>query len=499
MIHDWLRSGEYLHPYRFAIANYTQYPAFNIPYHPPVYPAALGLTFLITGVSYEAARAFIAVAFAIACVCFFAILRRSRTGTLAATAGTLALATNPEMVHWARDTMSEIPSLALILMATLLYLRWIDEQERPVWLSASFVVAALAFLSRVTVAAAVPAWLMFGAARLGIRRLLRPRLVLTVALCLIGGLAWVWVVRQFATYEVNADGRGGGLRAPDIASLRTVLPQLMPPMAWLAAGLGALVSVTAARASSTARFWHAWLISWIALYLLVPSAPQPRYLLPAVPGLVALATLLFHESLSTWMSRFVAPVIFAAMIATNLVEAARLPRGLVGYDAVAVTLSKLSRPGNILLACWHDQELIFRYRAHAPTSSRHLLRADRTLAIRLADYANFKTKRLATTPAEVLDIIRRGRVRYLVTIEGGEGSEDSTVTTEEMVLAAKVARESGAFRLVDQAQVIDGMTFSPKATAIVWEYTGELPEGPSDLPVIIPTMGVTLDPSPDDR
>ena len=38
MIHDWLRSGDYLHPLRFAEANYVQYPAFSIPFHPPAYP-----------------------------------------------------------------------------------------------------------------------------------------------------------------------------------------------------------------------------------------------------------------------------------------------------------------------------------------------------------------------------------------------------------------------------------------------------------------------------
>src|SRR5262245_42674136 len=39
MIHDWLVSGELLHPYEFAKRNYCQYPAFNIPFHPPLYPA----------------------------------------------------------------------------------------------------------------------------------------------------------------------------------------------------------------------------------------------------------------------------------------------------------------------------------------------------------------------------------------------------------------------------------------------------------------------------
>src|SRR5437867_10191362 len=47
MIHDWLNSGEILHPYDFARQNYARYPAFHIPYHPPVYPALLGMFFSV--------------------------------------------------------------------------------------------------------------------------------------------------------------------------------------------------------------------------------------------------------------------------------------------------------------------------------------------------------------------------------------------------------------------------------------------------------------------
>src|SRR5262245_8757903 len=64
MIHDWLLAGDWLHPYRFALENYRRYPGFSIPYHPPAYPSLLGLVFLVTGVDYVAARAFIAVCFA---------------------------------------------------------------------------------------------------------------------------------------------------------------------------------------------------------------------------------------------------------------------------------------------------------------------------------------------------------------------------------------------------------------------------------------------------
>jgi hypothetical protein len=81
MIHDWLLSGELFQPYEFAKRNYVQFPAFHLPYHPPVYPGLLALFFVATGVSSEAARIFIALCMWITGCFFYGILKdRSAMG-----------------------------------------------------------------------------------------------------------------------------------------------------------------------------------------------------------------------------------------------------------------------------------------------------------------------------------------------------------------------------------------------------------------------------------
>jgi hypothetical protein len=42
MMQDWVASGRLLEPLRFAKENYSHYPGFSVPYHPPGYPAATG-------------------------------------------------------------------------------------------------------------------------------------------------------------------------------------------------------------------------------------------------------------------------------------------------------------------------------------------------------------------------------------------------------------------------------------------------------------------------
>src|SRR5579862_4994946 len=36
LIHDWLRSGQWLHSLQFARNFYSHFPAISIPYHPPL-------------------------------------------------------------------------------------------------------------------------------------------------------------------------------------------------------------------------------------------------------------------------------------------------------------------------------------------------------------------------------------------------------------------------------------------------------------------------------
>src|SRR5262249_36585020 len=144
MIHDWLLSGDLLHPYEFAKKNYCQYPAFNVPYHPPGYPAVLGLFFVLTGgVSYEAARVFVALCLAGAGGFFFAIVRRMGVGKAGALACSLLLVTMPEVALRARDTMSEIPALMFTLAGSYLFVAWLGG-SRPWQCWAAFGLAELA-------------------------------------------------------------------------------------------------------------------------------------------------------------------------------------------------------------------------------------------------------------------------------------------------------------------------------------------------------------------
>jgi 4-amino-4-deoxy-L-arabinose transferase-like glycosyltransferase len=200
MIHDWLLSGEIFHPWQFAEQNYVQFPAFHLPYHPPGYPALLGLFFILTGVSYNSGRIFIALCLWASGCFFYAILRRSGLPRIAAFCCSLLLLTTPTIAFWSRDTMSEIPGLALILAASFFFLVWLATDSKLACLAA-FCLAEAAFLSRYLTAGVLPAWFLWAFLAGKFRKLLSPTLLTSAFLYLILNAFWVIYTLRFSRYE----------------------------------------------------------------------------------------------------------------------------------------------------------------------------------------------------------------------------------------------------------------------------------------------------------
>lgn len=494
MMHDWLRSGEWSRPLEFAKQNYSQYPAFNIPYHPPAYPGLLGAFFVATGVSYFWARVFVAGCLGLCGGLCYALLREGGTGRAVSLACSLLLLTLPEMALWSRDTMSEVPSLAFILAGSWFFLRWLrTEQAWCCW--AAFALAEVAFLSRVTTAGVLPAWFLFALLDGKARRLLSPHLIAASVLYLAANVAWVQFTAQFSRFEV-VDYDASLKR--ELFSLDNVVyyPQRLPAMVgWptlvgVLAALGCLVFLR--RRCRAGLFWLSWLASYYAFSVAL-AFHEPRYFLCAVPAFAGLAACLFHPDLPSRLRRWPAVGLVVLCLAYNAVQVTRLPRGLVGYEPVGQRLARLESPGNVMLACWDEQDLIFRFRASEPSVPRCLIRGDRTLAIRPPSYTKAETVTQAQSAAEVCDFIRRGRVRYLVTCSAlGNGYD---LRTPEMVLAHDAAQSlPEKFALLDRYPLVLDSGDSLRTEVFVWEYLGELPDGPSELPVVIPTAGMTLQP-----
>jgi hypothetical protein len=494
MIHDWLKSGDLLHPLRFSEANYARYPGFSLPYHPPVYPGLLGLFFLVTGVSFAAARVFIGLCLGASGWLFYAILRKFGTSRLAAAGCTVLLMTSPEVVLWSRDTMSELPALMFILAGSLFFVNWV-RTERPQDSWAAFGLAALAFLSRVTTCAVLPAWFLYALVAGDWRRLFSAHVVLAAVLYLAVGAGYVKFASQYSKYETTQNPSLGATSRVSWENVSYYPVHLPGMVGWgtLAAALaGAVCAARLGRRCPQGYFWLGWLGCYYAFQLLL-ATNYPRYFFFALPSLFGLAACLFDPQLSRPVRRWLAPAALGAGLVTNVALGCQVPRGVVGYEAVARRLSALDQPGNVLLASPQFQDLIFRVRG-LEQRPRRMLRSDRTLAIRLSPYTGVSPKILVHTRADVLEILRRGRVRYLVSSAPVDPQRDDR--SQEMILAHEVASTSpDLFTLVGEGPLLtefgkrgDGYTYH----IYIWKNRGEIPAGPSEIPVMVPTAGLEI-------
>jgi 4-amino-4-deoxy-L-arabinose transferase-like glycosyltransferase len=505
MIHDWLASGKLAHPYLFAQANYAQYPAFHMPFHPPAYPGLLGLFFFLTGVSYVSARVFVAICLGVAGYFFYSILKRFEISRRAAFACSLVLVTTPEIARWSRDTMSEVPALALIMAGSYFFLRWL-KTNRTLDCCVAFVLAEAAFLSRVTTAGILPAWFLLIVFTGNFRRLRSRVLILMTSLYLVLNAAWTVMVSKFAKYEMGAadgahaaGGRGLLTRAWEAVSYYwTQLPHT--------AGWGLLIVATGAlfyafwlrKRTTLLMFTLAWLLSSAGFLLTLSLVPEPRYFFYVLPGMVLALAILFSPGSHRFIRAYVAPALVAACLVVNAIALMHLPRGLVGYDALAGHLAHSEKQGNILALSWFSQDFIFRYRAERPAIQRMVERGDRTLAIRLSDYGGFSGGLtvppviLAHNKEDVLSVMRRGRVRYLLTCAPDASERENR--TEEMILAHGVAEASpDSFALVGKFPLtIDFENENFHGQVFLWEFKEELPDGPSELPVVVPTADMVI-------
>ena len=296
MIHDWLPSGRLADPLGFAQDNYSRYPAFSVPYHPPGYPAALGVWFHLFGESYLSARSFVALCWGLAGWLFYRLVRHLGGTRLGGLAAGLLLLTTPPLAVWARDTMSDVPSLVPLFAAAVCWVRWL---ARGRWYDAvgAAVLIEVAFFFRVTTAGVLPGVLLFGLLSGQLRGWKRLLGVGVFCLLYLGlNVLWVKFAAQYASHEMAADGKGGWSAEGVVTFFREC-------------GLGAFVSGTAAVAAAglgaawrfpahrrLALFWLCWGGSYLLFKVAVPTSSEVRHLFTAVPAVAGFAAAAFPQS-----------------------------------------------------------------------------------------------------------------------------------------------------------------------------------------------------------
>ncbi|MCP4624398.1 MAG: phospholipid carrier-dependent glycosyltransferase [bacterium] len=494
MVRDYLLSSNLLAPIDFAMLNYAQYPAFSIPYHPPGYALMLAVWFILFGMSYVSARFFIAFFLGLAGISFHRILQRLGLSAEASFWATLVFLSTFEVARWGRSTMSEIPALAFIMLASYLFITWIQtDQKIACWLSFAAMLAA--FFCRVTAIGIIPGWVAYLVLSNRYGRLFSAAFLVPASACFAVCFAWVQFASRFARYEVRStllERLVDNFSLLHISGWMKHLSSMTSTYMLLVAIAGFLL-LWRARQKDMIAFWGSWFLGFYVFTVIMTNHFEARYFVFAIPAVVVLAMGFTQLKLrSGTATTVIATLLFIPMMYFNITAVwLRIPIGVIGHEAIAERLQRLSQPGNILLSCWNDSDLIFRYRCRDSAFNRRMVRGDRTVSIRLSSYAGVEPQSVAHSHDDVLDIIRKGRIRYILT-SSAKVPGNAVLPADMRLVHSTMASRPDLFKQIDEFTLRFNLHEEQHATVFLWQYEGPLDPGESQLPVVIPTARIVI-------
>lgn len=365
----------------YARFYYARYPALSIGHHPVLVSAADAPSFALFGVSVVAGRLPVIAFFAIGTLYLYRLVAEWYD-EWAGAAAALALATSPLLVELSQGVMSEPPAVALLIVATYYLHRYRTDGSRRA-LVAFVLCAGASVWAKQNAVALLPAFAVYVAAHVGLRRLLaRDLLIAGAALAAIVAplipitLAMsphnVSIVRYGAT-AAAAGGENWQL-VRELAQALTV--QFVGPLAFVAA-LGAIVMVGRRRP-------EAWLvvpsIACVAAMIVFGTrfTQVERYSIFWLPAwAMAIGALVGLVQGHPWRAGVI--VLVAAVLGLQGSAAARvrLP-GAGGYEAAAKYV--VDHPhGSTVLFCGDVDSgfFVFFMRKHDVERRWVVLRADK--------------------------------------------------------------------------------------------------------------------------
>ncbi|MFO0809714.1 MAG: glycosyltransferase family 39 protein [Gemmataceae bacterium] len=390
MIHDYIVSAPGSSPMAFAEEYYCRYPKVAFGHWPPAFHIALAGVFLVTGVSVSAAITAVALAAAGIAV----VLARRVRPAYGLWSGLLIGVTFLGLTTVRGElplVMADLPLTLVSLLAVLAFADFVAERR----LRDAVCFAGLASLAVLTKGNALALALLPPLAILttGAYGLLRtPKLWLTAVIVGVVCGPWYYFTLQLATGVGSDDGLSRGYL---LRNLQVVPGQLLvlanSTLLVLAAVGGVLCLIRPARTavearnSLTLRVVLAWVLAVVMFQLLVPITGEPRYLFPALPGILLLAWYGFESVVrmarirSVWIGRGI-PLFGCGLLLA--IDARPLRPLVAGYRAAAERIP-VADDGPVVLVASNtlgEGAVIVERRLLDQGRTSYVLRASKALA-----------------------------------------------------------------------------------------------------------------------
>ncbi len=474
---DWTIRGVF----GFAEHYYARYPALSLGHHPPLLPVSLVPAYAVLGVSVFWSRVVILGFFLVAIGAMFSLARRLYD-TRVATWAALLFATNGSVLAFGQVVMSEMPMIALVLLAMNALLRFRDSGRTSDY--AWFIIAAVASLYAKQLALfVVPAYAVVLLGFIGWRRALKKDVLLWtligVAMCVPIAVI-TWVLSPFNVALVRFVSSNSSNLAPQPSVLWAIASGHMTMPVLVAVVLGALVSIV--RRDLRVILSVAWMASaLLAVTFTTGRVDPPHYGMVAVPAYFLCASSIL-AALRLPLARQIAMTLLAGAVLWQVWAGRHVrPVGATGYEAAAqYVLTHASSPTILFSGPVDTGYFVFFIRKHDPLRQHVVLRADKLLT----------TSRMGRTSVEdrikdrreIYAQLRTYGTRYVVIEDVPPQSDVLEWLREEL----KTSRFAERLRIPMESRDKRLRT----ASLVIYEYLdAQAPDPNAELTLNVPLVG----------
>lgn len=480
--YDFIRDLPLTHPLEYTYQYYAKYPALSLGHHPLLLGLAEAPFYAAFGVSVFSGRVTVTFFMVMGLIAWYALVARLYNRAVAFFAGAL-LVTTPYIVDLSRVVLSEIPTLALVLVAAYYFHRYCDT-HRSRHAYAFAVAEAFAVYGKHLALFMLPAFLAYLALRNGVRALFKREVL--VAIGIVVGLVapLVPITLKFSQANIAWVANAGGASRLSVPNLFFYIQTL-----WrhhLTAPVLAL-SVLALLLSIYQRDQRALFpVLWIVLFYLqitYTGAHDARYAVYWIPPFCLLAAATYsHVPLHSGQA--VAAAVLSLTVVYQVIAASGLElTHAEGYEEAAQYVVQ-HRKGETVLFSGNVDSGFFVFFVRKHDIDRHLivLRADKTLVT--SSLARIIATQL-TTPEQIYAMLRDFGTAYVVLEDAPYSSPPLELLRQEVKTDHFAVRQRIPFRSnSDKLQGVD---------LVVYEYLDYTPAKRDRLlQMRIPLMGANV-------
>jgi hypothetical protein len=410
--HDFFRDLPLTHPLTYTYHYYARYPALSLGHHPLLLGVAEAPFYALFGVSVFSARLTI-IFFSLLGVVFWFGLIRLIYGETVAFFSSLLWITTPFIVDSSRVVMSEIPTLALIIVTTYFFYQYLRLNQNK-YLFTSAITLVLSAYAKHLALFIVPIFLCYFILTKGIRKLFTKEMILVYFIVGVLLLPLVPLTLKFSQTNVTWVSSKAISSKRSLSRVFLYYPkalwnhQLTPPVLILS-----LVSMGLSlyrREKQALLFWL-WIIGFYlqTSYVVVKD---PRYIIYWIPAFCLFAATPLHlpqhrsaKVLITSLLLLIAGYQFALAFQSE-------PEYAQGYEEAAKYVVENPKGESVLFSANVDTGyFIFFVRKHDPLHRLIVLRADKVLAT--SRLSRIVEERIAQRE-QIYEILRDFGVGYVV-------------------------------------------------------------------------------------